>query len=75
MAVDAEKGTLTVIGEVDPILIVERLRKSKMKSAQIVSVGPPTKKMTEKITTQSSYPPTRYFTTEQYPQSEIYRWF
>ncbi|KAJ4721789.1 Heavy metal-associated isoprenylated plant protein [Melia azedarach] len=40
LSVDGEKGTLTVIGEVDPVLIVERLRKIG-KTAEITSVGPP----------------------------------
>ncbi|KAA8535200.1 hypothetical protein F0562_030203 [Nyssa sinensis] len=40
VSVDAEKGTLTVIGEVDPVLVAIRLRK-KGKEAKIISVGPP----------------------------------
>lgn len=40
MAVDGEKGTLTVVGDVDPVLVVRRLRKAG-KIAEIVSVGPP----------------------------------
>ncbi|OWM72360.1 hypothetical protein CDL15_Pgr018245 [Punica granatum] len=39
ISVDAEKGTLTVVGEVDPVLIVKQLRKIK-KGASIDSVGP-----------------------------------
>ncbi|KAA8539166.1 hypothetical protein F0562_025858 [Nyssa sinensis] len=40
VSVDAEKGTLTVIGEVDPVLVAIRLRK-KGKEVEIISVGPP----------------------------------
>ncbi|KAL6218094.1 hypothetical protein ACLB2K_011311 [Fragaria x ananassa] len=40
VAVDAEKGTLTVVGDVDPVLVVRRLRKVG-RAAEIVSVGPP----------------------------------
>lgn len=39
VSIDTEKGTLTVVGEVDPVLIVQQLRKIK-KAADIVSVGP-----------------------------------
>ena len=37
---DAEKGTLTVIGVVDPVMVVQALSKAG-KCAQIVTVGPP----------------------------------
>ncbi|KAK1572464.1 hypothetical protein Q3G72_032961 [Acer saccharum] len=40
VSVDAEKGTLTVVGNVDPVLVVEKLRKIR-KCAEIVTVGPP----------------------------------
>ncbi|XP_024167258.1 heavy metal-associated isoprenylated plant protein 2-like [Rosa chinensis] len=40
VAVDGQKGTLTVVGDVDPVLVVRRLRKVG-KVAEIVSVGPP----------------------------------
>ncbi|KAJ4781602.1 Heavy metal transport/detoxification superfamily protein [Rhynchospora pubera] len=36
---DAEKGTLTVVGSVDPVCIVSALKKKK-RPAQIESVGP-----------------------------------
>nr|XP_029117596.1 heavy metal-associated isoprenylated plant protein 43-like isoform X2 [Elaeis guineensis] len=36
--VDVEKGTLTVIGDADPVTIVEKLRKIR-KAVAIVSVG------------------------------------
>ncbi|OAY71361.1 hypothetical protein ACMD2_26564 [Ananas comosus] len=39
MELDEEKCTLTVVGDVDPVLIVNALRKSK-KCAVIESVGP-----------------------------------
>ncbi|KAK9944084.1 hypothetical protein M0R45_009668 [Rubus argutus] len=39
VAVDDEKGTLTVVGVVDPLFIVKRLRKIG-KNAEIISVGP-----------------------------------
>ncbi|GMN39800.1 hypothetical protein TIFTF001_009039 [Ficus carica] len=40
VSVNAEKGVLTVIGDVDPVMIVEQVRKVK-KCAEIISVGPP----------------------------------
>ncbi|KAJ0078889.1 hypothetical protein Patl1_24649 [Pistacia atlantica] len=40
VSVDGEKGTLTVVGDVDPVLVVKRLKKIK-KCPQIVSIGPP----------------------------------
>ncbi|OVA06824.1 Heavy metal-associated domain [Macleaya cordata] len=40
MSVDAEKGTLTVKGKVDPVLVVNQLRKAK-KAVEVISVGPP----------------------------------
>ncbi|KAK9147169.1 hypothetical protein Sjap_007072 [Stephania japonica] len=39
VAVDGEKGTLTVVGEVDPVEVTRRLRKTG-KVIEIVSVGP-----------------------------------
>lgn len=39
MELDEEKCTLTVVGDIDPVLIVNALRKSK-KCAVIESVGP-----------------------------------
>ncbi|KAK9155249.1 hypothetical protein Sjap_002729 [Stephania japonica] len=39
VAVDGEKGTLTVVGEVDPVEVTRRLRKTG-KVVEIVSVGP-----------------------------------
>lgn len=39
VAVDDEEGTLTVVGVVDPVCIVKRLRKIG-KTAEIISVGP-----------------------------------
>ncbi|KAL5560438.1 hypothetical protein UlMin_036649 [Ulmus minor] len=44
--VNAEKGTLAVIGDVDPTLIVKQVRKTG-KVAVIESVGPPKKKPPE----------------------------
>lgn len=38
MTVDVEKGTLTVIGDADPVIIVKRLRKTG-KAVTIISVG------------------------------------
>lgn len=35
-----EKGRLTIVGNVDPVDIIEALRK-KNKNARIISVGPP----------------------------------
>ncbi|KAF3323031.1 Heavy-metal-associated domain-containing protein [Carex littledalei] len=35
-----DKGRLTILGNVDPVIIIEALRK-KNKNAKIVSVGPP----------------------------------
>ncbi|XP_024030630.1 heavy metal-associated isoprenylated plant protein 43 [Morus notabilis] len=40
VSVDATKGTLTVIGDVDPVMIVKQVRKAR-KCAEIISVGPP----------------------------------
>ncbi|XP_034708022.1 heavy metal-associated isoprenylated plant protein 2-like [Vitis riparia] len=40
VTVDGEKGTLTVVGDVDPVLLTETVRKSG-KVAEIMSVGPP----------------------------------
>ncbi|KAM5562451.1 hypothetical protein ABKV19_017595 [Rosa sericea] len=40
VVVDGEKGLLRVVGDVDPVLVVKRLRKAR-KVAEIVSVGPP----------------------------------
>ncbi|KAJ3685913.1 hypothetical protein LUZ61_015077 [Rhynchospora tenuis] len=43
---DEEKGTLTVVGNVDPVSIISSLKKKKI-SAQIESVGPPEEKKPE----------------------------
>ncbi|KAA8535712.1 hypothetical protein F0562_030725 [Nyssa sinensis] len=40
VSVNSEKGMLTVIGEVDPVLVATRVKK-KRKEAEIISVGPP----------------------------------
>ncbi|XP_052205874.1 heavy metal-associated isoprenylated plant protein 43-like [Diospyros lotus] len=40
MSVDGQKGTLTVVGEVDPILVAKAVRKTGS-VAEIISVGPP----------------------------------
>ncbi|KAA8536676.1 hypothetical protein F0562_029154 [Nyssa sinensis] len=40
VSVDGEKGTLTVIGEVDPVLVTNQVRKTG-KVVEIMSVGPP----------------------------------
>nr|XP_027102508.1 heavy metal-associated isoprenylated plant protein 2-like [Coffea arabica] len=37
---DAAKGILTVVGEVDPVCVITRVRKTG-KDAEIISVGPP----------------------------------
>ena len=39
---DAAKGTLTVVGDVDPVLVTTQVRKTG-KVVEIVSVGPPKK--------------------------------
>lgn len=39
ITVDAEKGLLTLIGDVDPVIVVEKLKKIK-KVVKIDSVGP-----------------------------------
>ncbi|KAJ4788519.1 Heavy metal transport/detoxification superfamily protein [Rhynchospora pubera] len=44
---DSEKGTLTVVGSVDPVCIVSALKKKK-RPAQIESVGPPEEKKEDK---------------------------
>ncbi|KAJ6857778.1 hypothetical protein NC651_039262 [Populus alba x Populus x berolinensis] len=46
IAVDIAKGTLTVIGVVDPVQVAKKLRKSG-KMAEVVSVGPPKKEPDE----------------------------
>ncbi|CAK9141466.1 unnamed protein product [Ilex paraguariensis] len=46
IAVDAEKWTLTVVGDVDPVRLVEQIRKIG-KGAEIMSVGPPKPKPAE----------------------------
>jgi hypothetical protein len=46
IAVDIAKGTLTVIGVVDPVLVAKKLRKSG-KMVEVVSVGPPKKEPDE----------------------------
>ncbi|KAL5767026.1 hypothetical protein ACOSQ2_013809 [Xanthoceras sorbifolium] len=38
--VDGEKGTLTVVGDVDPVCVIKKLRKIG-KVAEIETVGPP----------------------------------
>lgn len=47
MSVDGNKGELTVIGNVDPVLLTKQLRKKK-KGAVIISVGPPKKETPKK---------------------------
>lgn len=42
ISIDLEKQTLVVIGDVDPVSVVERVRKAG-KRADIVTVGPPKK--------------------------------
>ncbi|KAK4476778.1 hypothetical protein RD792_015938 [Penstemon davidsonii] len=42
VTVDAEKGTLTVVGSVDPVCVITNVRKTG-KYAEITSVGPPKK--------------------------------
>jgi hypothetical protein len=39
VVVDGQKGKLRVVGDVDPVLVVKRLRKAG-KVAEIISVGP-----------------------------------
>ncbi|KAG8640690.1 hypothetical protein MANES_13G076069v8 [Manihot esculenta] len=47
VSVDGNKGELTVIGNVDPVLLTKQLRKKK-KGAVIISVGPPKKETPKK---------------------------
>ncbi|KAL3515828.1 hypothetical protein ACH5RR_022730 [Cinchona calisaya] len=42
ITVNAEKGILTVVGEVDPVHLTNKVRKTG-KQAEIISVGPPKK--------------------------------
>ncbi|KAM7478569.1 hypothetical protein LguiA_026782 [Lonicera macranthoides] len=42
VSIDSEKGTLTVVGSVDPVLVAKKVRKTG-KMAEISSVGPPKK--------------------------------
>ncbi|XP_028099239.1 heavy metal-associated isoprenylated plant protein 2-like [Camellia sinensis] len=39
-SVDSEKGILTVIGNVDPVLVATQVRKTR-KVADLIGVGPP----------------------------------
>ncbi|EEF34565.1 metal ion binding protein, putative [Ricinus communis] len=55
MSVNSEKGELTVIGNVDAVLLTKQLRKTN-KMAQIISVGPP-KKEPAKDEKQKPLPP------------------
>ncbi|WOL18401.1 hypothetical protein Cni_G27196 [Canna indica] len=54
VALDAEKSTATIVGEVDAVLIVKALRKVK-KGAEIVSVGKPDKKKEEEEKKKEEY--------------------
>ncbi|KAK9292042.1 hypothetical protein L1049_019996 [Liquidambar formosana] len=40
VSVDGDKGTLTVVGDVDPVCVIKQVRKMG-KVAEIISVGPP----------------------------------
>ncbi|KAL7164906.1 hypothetical protein ACSBR2_040740 [Camellia fascicularis] len=40
ISVDSEKGILTVIGNVDPVLVATQVRKTR-KVADLIGVGPP----------------------------------
>ncbi|KAM7481881.1 hypothetical protein LguiB_006464 [Lonicera macranthoides] len=42
VSIDGEKGTLTVVGSVDPVLVAKKVRRTG-KMAEILSVGPPKK--------------------------------
>ncbi|KAH7865889.1 hypothetical protein Vadar_012711 [Vaccinium darrowii] len=42
ISVDAEKGIVTVIGDVDPVCVTTQIRKAG-KRVEIISVGPPPK--------------------------------
>lgn len=44
--INAEKSTVTVTGEVDPVDVVKQIRKAG-KMVEIVTVGPPSKKAAE----------------------------
>ncbi|GMP63567.1 hypothetical protein CsSME_00025200 [Camellia sinensis var. sinensis] len=41
VSVDAEKGTLTVIGNVDPVCVTTQVRRKTGKVVELISVGPP----------------------------------
>ncbi|KAM6559923.1 hypothetical protein CsatA_029162 [Cannabis sativa] len=41
IVVDAEKDSLTVVGEVDPIMLAKKIKKNTGKVVDILSVGPP----------------------------------
>ncbi|OWM86101.1 heavy metal-associated isoprenylated plant protein 2-like isoform X1 [Punica granatum] len=57
LSIDGDKGTVTVIGDVDPVLVYKQLKKVK-KSPNIVSVGPP--KAAEKENTPNPSPSVYY---------------
>ncbi|CAI9101410.1 OLC1v1038725C1 [Oldenlandia corymbosa var. corymbosa] len=42
ITIDAEKGMLTVVGEVDPVTVTRKVRKTG-KHVEMISVGPPKK--------------------------------
>ncbi|XP_044483001.1 heavy metal-associated isoprenylated plant protein 43-like [Mangifera indica] len=56
LSVDREKGTLTIIGDVDPVSVSDRLKKIK-KYPEIVSVGPPKSPEPEKEKKSDPPPP------------------
>lgn len=56
VVVDGEKGTLRVVGDVDPVLVVKRPRKAG-KVAEIISVGPPKPSQPKQIPSVFLLPP------------------
>lgn len=69
MTVDGEKETVTVVGEVDPVLLTETLRKSG-KYAEIVSVGPP-KPPEPKSPQNNPAPPPWYIDYQMVPVGHV----
>ncbi|RWV90545.1 hypothetical protein GW17_00047240, partial [Ensete ventricosum] len=58
ITMDAEKSTVTVVGDVDVVLIVKALRKKK-RPAQVVSVGEPGKEKEEEKKAEQEEEPSK----------------
>ncbi|XP_010266366.1 PREDICTED: uncharacterized protein LOC104603903 [Nelumbo nucifera] len=74
VSVDREKGTLTVIGTVDPVEVTKKVRKI-VKVVQISSVGPPKKPPSPKKPEIPTCPPycphCQLIAVKPYPDSSV----